>query len=286
MDLCSIKNIKELLSRHGFRFSKSMGQNFLTAQWVPESIADSALLNKETGVLEVGPGIGCLTQQLAQRCGKVVSVELDRALQPVLAETLAGCDNVELVFGDILRQNIKDIVRVHLHGLRPVVCANLPYNITTPVLSAFIEADIFDTVTVMVQREVARRICAAAGTSDYGAFSVYVNWYAEPEILFDVSPGCFMPQPKVYSSVLRLKRRQEPPVHTDNTELFFKVVRAAFNQRRKTLVNALSAAFPNCPKRDIEKAVVESGLDPMVRGETLSIVRFAEVADAMGKMRA
>ena len=170
MNLTDIEQIRALLGRHGFRFSKSMGQNFLTAAWVPEDIAASALLDENTGVLEVGPGIGCLTRELSRRAGKVLSVELDKALKPILAETLTDCENVELLFGDVLKQDLSALAEAHFSGMRKVVCANLPYNVTSPLLTAFIEADCFDTITVMIQREVARRICAAPGTGDYGAF--------------------------------------------------------------------------------------------------------------------
>ena len=280
MDLCNINVIKMLLSKHGFRFSKSMGQNFLTASWVPERIAEEAGLDAATGVMEVGPGIGCLTEQLAQRAGKVVSVELDNALKPVLAETLAEYDNVEIVFGDVLKQNIPQLAAEKLGGLRPVVCANLPYNITTPVLTAFLEAGCFDGIYVMIQREVARRICAKAGTADYGAFTVFAQWYAETEILFDVSPGCFIPQPKVTSSVIALRPRKEPPVAVKSEALFFRVVRAAFAQRRKTLVNGLT----NSPelsfsKDEVTKALEECGYSPTIRGEALTLSEFAKLAN-------
>ena len=205
MELTNSKDIRELLGRHGFRFSKSMGQNFLTAAWVPESIAEGALLDENTGVLEVGPGIGCLTEQLSKRAGKVLAVELDKALKPVLAETLRDCGNVEVIFGDVLKQDLPKLVKDHFQGLRPVVCANLPYNVTSPLLTAFIEAGCFETITVMIQREVARRICAAPGSGDYGAFGLFVQWHTETELLFDVPPSCFMPQPKVTSSVIRLR---------------------------------------------------------------------------------
>ena len=175
MNLTDYNEIRGLLARHGFHFSKSLGQNFLTAAWVPERIAESAGLDEQTGVLEVGPGVGCLTEQLSLRAGKVLAVELDKALRPVLAETLAGRDNVEIVFGDVLKQDLLALVREKLSGLRPVVCANLPYNVTSPLITAFLEADCFETVTVMIQREVARRICAAAGTPDYGAFGLFVQ---------------------------------------------------------------------------------------------------------------
>lgn len=281
MRLTDINDIKKLLASHGFRFSKSMGQNFLTAAWVPEDIAETAQLDENTGVLEVGPGIGCLTEQLAQRAGKVVAVELDNALRPVLKETLAGKDNVEIIFGDVLKQDIKQIVDEKMPGMRRVVCANLPYNVTSPLITAFLEAECFDTVTVMIQREVAKRICAKPATGDYGAFTVLVNWYAEPEMLFDVPPSCFIPQPKVTSSVIRLKMRAQPPVKVKDKALFFRVVKAAFGMRRKTLTNALGAAFGELNKGDIEQLLHSCGFDPKIRGEVLSIGEFAKISDAI-----
>ncbi len=281
MRLTDINDIKSLLVSHGFRFSKSMGQNFLTAAWVPEDIAEAAQLDENTGVLEVGPGIGCLTEQLALRAGKVVAVELDNALRPVLKQTLAGKNNVEIIFGDVLKQDIKGLVSEKMQGLRPVVCANLPYNVTSPLITAFLEAECFDSVTVMIQREVAKRICAKPATADYGAFTVLVNWYAEPEMLFDVPPSCFIPQPKVTSSVIRLKTRSAPPVEVKDKALFFRVVRAAFGMRRKTLTNALSANFNELNKADIENLLTACGFDPKIRGEVLSIGDFAAISDAI-----
>lgn len=281
MRLTDINDIKKLLASHGFRFSKSMGQNFLTAAWVPEDIAEAAQLDENTGVLEVGPGIGCLTEQLALRAGKVVAVELDNALRPVLSQTLAGKNNVEIIFGDVLKQDIKGLVSEKMQGLRPVVCANLPYNVTSPLITAFLEAECFESVTVMIQREVAKRICAKPATADYGAFTVLVNWYAEPELLFDVPPSCFIPQPKVTSSVIRLKTRSEPPVEVKDKALFFRVVRAAFGMRRKTLTNALSANFNELNKADIENLLTACGFDPKIRGEVLSIGDFAAISDAI-----
>ncbi len=283
MELTNINEIRELLGRHGFRFSKSMGQNFLTAAWVPESIAEGAGLDKDSGVLEVGPGIGCLTEQLAKRAGKVVSVELDKALKPVLAETLKSLDNVELIFGDVRKQDLKGLVREHFEGLRPAVCANLPYNVTSPLLTAFIEAECFDSITVMIQREVARRICAAPGSGDYGAFGIFVQWHTEPELLFDVPPSCFIPQPKVTSSVIRLRRRKTRPVPVSDEALLFKIIRAAFNQRRKTLVNALSSGL-GLEKADVERALENCGFDTRIRGETLDIGSFAKITDEIGKV--
>lgn len=284
MSLTDISTIKSLLSRHGFHFSKSMGQNFLTASWLPERIAEECLSDSETGVLEIGPGIGCLTVRLAECAGKVVSVELDRALEPVLRETLAGYGNVEVVYGDVLKQDLRALAREKFGDMRAVACANLPYNITTPAITALVDCGCFDTITVMIQREVARRICAQAGTPDYGAFTVYANWHTEPEILFDVSPGCFMPQPKVHSSVVRLKMRKSPVADLCDEKLFFRVVRAAFGQRRKTLVNALSAGFPELNKQNLTAAVAECGFDERIRGEALDIAGFAEITSAVAEI--
>jgi len=284
MDLCDIGQIKALLAGNGFRFSKSMGQNFLTAAWVPERIAEEAGLDKKTGVVEIGPGIGCLTVQLAKRAGKVVSVELDNMLRPVLGETLAGFDNTELIFGDVLKLDLRSIAEERLEGRKPVVCANLPYNITSPLISAFIDAGCFESMTLMVQREVAHRICAKAGTPDYGAFTVYTNWYTEPEILFDVSPECFMPQPKVWSSVIRLRTRREAPAEVPDEKMFFAVVRAAFNQRRKTLQNALLSGLSGYSKEQLGEVIDSCGFDSRIRGEALDIAGFAAIAKRISEL--
>ena len=273
MNLTDYNEIRALLARHKFRFSKSMGQNFLTAAWVPEDIAASAGLDEHTGVLEVGPGVGCLTR------------ELDKALKPVLAETLADCENVEVVFGDVLKQDLPALVEERMPGMRHVVCANLPYNVTSPLLTAFLEAKCFETVTVMIQREVARRICAGPGSADYGAFGIFVQWHAAPELLFDVPPSCFVPQPKVTSSVIRLTRREKPPVPVRDEALLFRVVRAAFNQRRKTLVNALSSQLPELEKGQVEEILVSLGFDPRVRGEVLDIAGFAAISDKITEIK-
>jgi len=280
MNLTDYNAIQELLRRHGFRFSKAMGQNFLVAGWVPEQIAESAGLDGDTAVLEIGPGVGCLTEQLSRRAGKVLAVELDRSLEGVLRETLAGCGNVELLFGDILRQDIPALVRGHFGGRRAVVCANLPYNVTSPLLTALLRAGCFETITVMIQREVARRICAAPNTADYGAFSLFVQWHAEPELLFDVPPHCFHPQPKVTSSVIRLRKREKPPFSVSDETFLFKIIRAAFNQRRKTLANALASGL-GIERSKIEHALERTGLDPRVRGEALEIASFVKIADEL-----
>lgn len=284
MDLCNYNAIRELLQSHGFHFSKSMGQNFLTASWVPERIADEAGLDENTGVLEIGAGIGCLTERLAERAARVVSVELDSALRTVLSETLGGLENVEVIFGDVLKMDLPALIDEKFTGLKPVVCANLPYNITSPVLQKILEPRRFESITVMVQREVSRRICAAPGTSDYGAFTIFVNWYAAPEELFDVSPDCFVPRPKVWSGVLRLTKRQTPPAEVKSEKVFFRAVRASFNQRRKTLVNGLSSGFPDVPREAIAKAVTDCGLDEMVRGETLDIAAFAAISNILADL--
>ena len=284
MNLTTPSELKALLNRHGFRFSKAMGQNFLIASWVPERIALEAGIDEGTGVLEVGPGVGCLTHELAQYAGRVLAVELDERLRPVLRETLADCENAEVIFGDVLKQDLPALVKEHFAGLRPVVCANLPYNVTSPLLTAFLEAGCFETVTVMIQREVAKRLCAKPGTADYGAFTVFTQWHAEPEILFDVSPGCFLPAPKVTSSVVRLTVRKAPPVEVQSEKRFFSVVRAAFNQRRKTLLNALSSGLSGFTKEQIAQAISDCGLDEKVRGEALGIAEFARLSDRLDAM--
>ena len=283
MNLTDYNEIRALLARHGFRFSRSLGQNFLTAAWVPERIAEEAGADEQTGVLEVGPGIGCLTAELARRAGKVAAVELDRALLPVLRETLRDCDNVTVIHGDATRLDLRALAAEQFPGLRPVVCANLPYNVTSPVLSALLHAGCFETVTVMVQREVAKRLCAEAGAPDYGAFGILVQWLSEPEILFEVPPSCFVPQPKVTSAIIRLRRRAVPPAPVRDEELLFRLVRAAFNQRRKTLPNALAAGL-GVSRQQAETAVQNAGFDTRIRGESVDVVGFAKISDELSKI--
>ncbi len=278
MDLCDIQDIKALLGRHGFHFSKSMGQNFLIEGWVPRDIAQASGADRGFGVLEVGPGIGPLTVQLAQRADRVVSVELDKALYPVLDETLKGYDNVEIVPGDIMKLDIPALVSEKLHGLSPIACANLPYNITTPVITAMLECGCFQAITVMIQREVALRICAQPGSSDYGAFSVFCQYHAHCERLFDVGPECFLPAPKVTSSVIRLTPRPKPE-EVEDEQAFFRVVRAAFAQRRKTLLNSLSSVLGATHDKDaLRAAIIDCGLSEDIRGERLGIAEFAALA--------
>ena len=280
MDLCNINEIKALLARHGFHFSKAKGQNFLTQSWVPQNIVLESGVDETCGVLEVGPGIGPLTQQLCRYAKKVVAVELDRTLQPVLAETMAGNENLEIIFGDILKTDISALVQEEFAGLRPMACANLPYYITTPVLAALLESRAFEAVTVMVQKEVAQRICAEPGTAAYSAFSIYVQYHAKAEILFDVPADCFVPRPKVDSAVLKLVPLDKPAVETKDEKLFFSLVRAAFNMRRKTLVNALGPVLGSSMSKEEITALVEAaGLDARIRGERLSLAEYAKLAD-------
>ena len=273
------------MTRHGFHFSKSLGQNFLCARHVPTAIAQGAGIDENTGVLEVGPGIGTLTRELCQRARRVVAVELDRRLPPVLGETLGEFDNFHLVEGDILKTNIPQLCREELGEGRKVACANLPYYITTPILSALLEADCFDAVTVMVQKEVAQRIAAAPGTGDYGAFSVFCQYYTEPELLFDVPPSCFLPQPKVTSAVVTLRRRAERPWDVADQDIFFRVVRSSFAMRRKKLSNGLASGFPELGKQGAEDVLRVCGFPENVRGETLGIPEFARIANEIVRRR-
>lgn len=281
MDLTDIKTIKALLARHGFHFSKSMGQNFLIADWVPRDIAEAAGLDEGCGVLEIGPGIGPLTVQLAQRAGRVAAIELDRALLPILAETLAGYPNAQVIPGDVMKLDLAALAAEQFPGMAVKACANLPYNITTPVITKLLEAGCFQSITVMIQREVARRICAKPDSADRGAFSLFCQYHAQCELLFDVGPECFLPAPKVTSSVIRLIPRSQPPVDAD-PEALFRLVKAAFAQRRKTLLNALSAAYGSrLSKDELRQAILDCGLPETVRGERLSLEEFSHLANIL-----
>lgn len=282
MGLCDLYTIRDVLGRHGFHFSKSLGQNFLTAQWVPERIAAECGASFDNAVLEVGPGLGCLTCELAKRAGKVAAIELDHALLPVLAETLTELDNVEVVQGDILKTDIAGFCREKFGMMQVHACANLPYYITTPAISALLDSGVFQSITVMVQKEVAERICAVAGTAEYSAFSIYVQYHAQAEILFEVPRDCFVPKPKVDSAVLRLVPQAAPAVETCDEDLFFAIVRAAFNQRRKTLANALASAFHDrLEKAETLDLIRSCGWDERVRGERLRLADFAELTNAV-----
>ena len=285
IDVCNIHVMKPLLMEHGFHFSKAKGQNFLIADWVPRQIAEDAGVDETAGVLEIGPGIGPLTQQLALRAKKVCAVELDTRLEPILNMTVGEFSNLEILWGDVLKQDIPALVREKFPGLRPMACANLPYYITSPILTALLEAECFDSVTVMVQKEVAQRIAAKPGTADYSAFTVFCQYYSEPELLFDVPAGCFLPQPKVTSAVITLRTRKERPWQIDSQEIFFRTVRASFAMRRKTLQNGLAAGFPELGKAGAGEVIAACGLPASVRGETLDIPAFAAIANEIARRR-
>lgn len=281
MNLTDIRDIKALQARHGFRFSKSMGQNFLIADWVPREIADAAGLDERCAVLEIGPGIGCLTQQLARRAGRVAAVELDASLLPVLGETLADCPNAEIIPGDVMKLDLGSIVSDRFSGFTVKACANLPYNITTPVLTRLLESGCFQSITVMIQKEVAERICAAPGDPACGAFSLFCQYYARCKLLFEVLPDCFFPAPKVTSAVIQMVPLPEPPVPGDR-DAIFAVVKAAFAQRRKTLLNALSAAYGSrFSKEQLRHIILDCGLPETVRGERLSLEQFSALSIAL-----
>lgn len=280
MDLCDRREIQTLLERHGFHFSKAMGQNFLIEDWVPRDIADNCGADKSTGVLEIGPGIGPLTQQLARRAGKVVSVELDARLYPVLRETMRGADNFTLIEGDAMRLDFTQVVQEHFAGLRPILCANLPYNITTPVLTKCVESRCFDSLTVLIQKEVAQRICAEAGTAEYGAFTVLMQYYTAPQMLFTVPASCFLPAPKVTSAVIHCPVRKTPPVEVVSESALWRTVKAGFALRRKTLVNSLQTGY-QLPKERLTEIVTACGLSPTVRGERLTLEDFARLSNAL-----
>ena len=281
MNLTDIRDIRALLARHGFHFSKSMGQNFLIEDWVPRQIADVAGLDERCAVLEIGPGIGPLTRQLSLRAGKVAAVELDKALLPILRETLADRPNVEVIHGDVMKLDLAELTGPRFNGFTVKVCANLPYNITTPVITRLLEAGCFRSITLMIQREVARRVCAAPGASDCGAFSLFCQYHAQCELLFEVPPDCFLPAPKVTSAVVQLIPRAVPPVE-GRPDAIFAVVRAAFAQRRKTLLNGLSAAYGDRFSRDrLRQIVADCGLPENVRGEQLGLEQFAAIAKAL-----
>ena len=285
INVCDIQVMKPLLAEHGFHFSKAKGQNFLIAPWVPESIAVESGVTADVGVLEIGPGIGPLTQQLSLKAGKVCAVEVDERLKPILDITLEGCSNVELLWGDVLKQDIPALVKEKLPGLRPMACANLPYYITSPILTALLEAECFEAVTVMVQKEVAQRIAAQPGSADYSAFTVFCQYYAQPELLFDVPAHCFLPQPKVTSAVITLRVRKERPWEIADTGIFFRVVRSSFAMRRKKLSNGLASGFPELGKAEAEEILTACGFPENVRGETLGIPEFARIANEICRRR-
>ena len=285
VNVCDIQVMKPLLAEHGFHFSKAKGQNFLIAPWVPQSIAEEAGVDETAGVLEIGPGIGPLTQQLCLRAKKVCAVELDERLKPILDITVGEFDNLEIFWNDVLRLDLPALVEGEFQGLRPMACANLPYYITSPILTALLEADCFDSVTVMVQKEVAQRIASQPGSAAYRAFSVFCQYYAESELLFDVPAHCFLPQPKVTSAVIQLKVRKHRDWDIADENIFFRTVRASFAMRRKKLSNGLASGFPELGKTGAAEVIAAAGFDANVRGETLGIPEFAKIANEIVKRR-
>ncbi len=273
----------ETIQKYEFMFQKKFGQNFLIDPHVLEKIIRAAGVTKEDCVLEIGPGIGTMTQYLAENAGKVVAVEIDRNLIPILSETLAEYDNVTVINEDILKVDIKELADKY-NGGRPIkVVANLPYYITTPIIMGLFESNVpIDNITVMVQKEVADRMKEGPGSKDYGALSLAVQYYALPEIVANVPPNCFIPRPNVGSAVIRLTRHKEAPVRVEDPKLMFKLIRASFNQRRKTLQNGIgNSPELSFTKEQVAAAIEQMGLSPSVRGEALSLEQFARLSDIL-----
>lgn len=283
-ELSNINVVREILSRHGFHFSKSLGQNFIVNPEVCPRIAYESGVDKDMCALEIGPGIGVLTKELAKRAKQVLAVEIDEALPPVLAETLAEFDNVTVLGADVLKIDVLKTAREHFGDTPFVVCANLPYYITSPILMKLLEEGCgAESITVMVQKEAAQRITAKPGTRDCGALTAAIHYYSEPEKLFDVGKNSFVPAPKVDSSVIRLKIRKEPPVSVPDEKYFFKVIRASFGQRRKTLANSVSGGL-GFTKDEVLCALERCGLFPTARAEELSLEDFAAFSAALAEI--
>lgn len=281
MDLSNINTIRAILSRHGFTFSKKLGQNFLINPTVCPRMAEACGAAAGTGVLEVGPGIGVLTTELAARAEKVCAVELDSRLLPVLSETLAEHHNVHVVQGDVMELDLHTLLEQEFGGLKIAVCANLPYYITSPVIMKLLQDRLpVDSLTVMVQKEAAERLCAEPGTRVCGAVSAAVWYYAEPELLFPVGRGSFLPSPNVDSAVIQLRVRQKPPVEVANEAFFFRVVKAAFGQRRKAAANSISAGL-SVPKSSVQAALQSLSLPEKLRAEQFTLEQFAELSNAL-----
>lgn len=284
MNLCDIKTIKQIMSIYGLTFRKEFGQNFLTDKFVVEDIAEFCCEGRSKNILEIGPGIGTLTYELAARYKNVLAVELDKGLIPVLAFTLGEYNNVKIINDDIMKCDIAEITAPYLDGGLSV-CANLPYYITTPILMALLESNVpFDYITVMVQAEVADRLCAAPGSRDCGAITAVLAYYGTAERLMKVPAGKFLPPPKVDSAVIRIKLHKDKPYNPKNEEIFFRTIRAAFGQRRKTLPNALAAGFGELTRPAITEAVIAAGLDVNIRGECLTMPEFVALSDKLTEL--
>lgn len=279
MDLCNLSVIKRLMADAGITFRKEFGQNFLTNRIIPEDIADNCADTAERMILEIGPGIGCLTQELAIRFKRVVAVEIDRGLIPILDKTMAEYDNVTVINDDVMKVDLAALIAEYSEGMPVSVCANLPYYITTPILMHLLESGVkFDTITVMIQNEVAARLVAKPGSSDYGAITAVLGYYGRARKLFKVSAGCFVPAPKVDSAVVRIDLYDEKPYQPKDEALFRALIRAAFEMRRKTFVNAVSAKLP-FQKELLCEALRSIGQEENVRGERLSTEDYVKLAD-------
>lgn len=282
-DLGNAKSTANIINKYGFSFQKRFGQNFLIDEHVLDKIVDAALIGKGDGVIEIGPGIGTMTQRLCEAASKVVAIEIDKELIPILSETMSGYDNVKIINADVMKTDLDKLIREEFSGMSVKVVANLPYYITTPIVMSLLENHLpVESITIMVQREVAQRMQAGPGTKDYGALSLAVQYYADTYIAANVPPNCFMPRPKIGSGVIRLTVRKEAKVEVADEKLMFSLIRAAFNQRRKTLVNAVTN-FPGLDytKEDIEKALAELDISEKIRGEALSLQQFAELSNIL-----
>ncbi len=285
LELTDIGTIKALLARHGFHFSKALGQNFIVNPSVCPRMADESGIDSESGVIEIGAGIGVLTAELAKRAKKVVCIELDSKLLPILDETLADFDNIEIINADVLKTDLAALIEKKFGGMPVYVCANLPYYITSPVIMTLLESRLpLKAVTVMVQREAAQRLCAPVGSRLSGAVTVAVDYYAEARKLFDVSAGSFMPAPKVDSSVIRLDIREKPGIEVSDEKLFFSMVHAAFSQRRKTASNSISSGT-GIPKAVVAEAIERCGFPPSVRAESMTAEQLAALCEALNEQK-
>lgn len=283
MKLTDLSTIREIMTRHGVSFQKKFGQNFLISPQVPKNIAEAAveLLPEGRGILEIGPGIGTLTRELSERADRVIALEIDTSLMPILAETLADCENTVVINNDVLKTDLSELIEREFlsRGLKVAVAANLPYYITTPIIMKLVESRLpLESITIMIQKEVAARLAAPAGDSEYGAITASLAYYGKVERLFNVPAGCFVPAPKVDSTVVRIVLHKTPPVEVKDEQLLFKVIRGAFAQRRKTLANSLRTEFP---KEAISSAIEKAGLPADIRGERLTLEDFARLADAL-----
>jgi 16S rRNA (adenine1518-N6/adenine1519-N6)-dimethyltransferase len=285
LELTDIGTIKALLARHGFHFSKALGQNFIVNPSVCPRMADESGIDSESGVIEIGAGIGVLTAELAKRAKKVVCIELDSKLLPILDETLADFDNIEIINADVLKTDLAALIEEKFGGMPVYICANLPYYITSPVIMTLLESRLpLKAVTVMVQREAAQRLCAPVGSRLSGAVTVAVDYYAEARKLFDVSAGSFMPAPKVDSSVIRLDIREKPGIEVSDEKLFFSMVHAAFSQRRKTASNSISSGT-GIPKAVVAEAIERCGFPPSVRAESMTAEQLAALCEALNELK-